>query len=87
MIQDQSEQEPEKCNGVNTEECKPSLKDGTLRLVGGRDETEVCEPSLKDGTLQLVGGRDETEVCEPSLRMGLFVLSGAGTKQRYVIRL
>ena len=53
-----------------TEVCEPSLKDGTLRLVGGRDETEVCEPSLKDGTLHLVGGMDETDVCEPSLKDG-----------------
>ena len=62
MVQDQSEQEPEKCNGENTEECKPSLKDGTIRLVGGRDETEVREPSLKDVTNCLVEGSDETEV-------------------------
>ena len=84
MIQDQSEQEPEKCNGVNTEECKPSLKDGTLRLVGGRDETEVCEPSFKDWTNCLVEGSDETEVHKQLQATELIALSGDGTKQRYL---
>ena len=33
------ESENDVCN--DEDDCRPSLKDGTIRLTGGRDETEV----------------------------------------------
>ena len=39
LLHDQDLEEDE-CQGLD-EECRPSLKDGTIRLVGGRTETEV----------------------------------------------